>query len=58
MIDEKTFVCGIGAQKAGTTFLADYFSKHPEFMMSDLKELHYFDAKYRPELSEKFNYKL
>ena len=54
MLDNKTFVCGIGAQKAGTTFLADYLMKHPEFMMSDLKELHYFDSKFMPKLSSKF----
>jgi len=54
-IDEKTYICGIGAQKAGTTFLADYLSKHPEFLMSELKELHYFDAKFLPKLSGNFN---
>ncbi len=57
MLDDKTFVCGIGAQKAGTSFLANYFLRHSEFMMSDLKELHYFDAKYLPRLSGNFEVK-
>lgn len=53
-MEDKTFVCGIGAQKAGTTFLADYFASHHQFMMSDLKELHYFDSKFLPKLSGNF----
>ena len=36
------FVC-IGAQKAGTTWLARILSSHPELFMSPVKELHYFD---------------
>lgn len=37
---------GIGAQKAGTTWLANYLSSHPEVFMSPLKELHYFNSKH------------
>lgn len=36
------FVC-IGAQKAGTTWLARILSSHPDLFMSPVKELHYFD---------------
>lgn len=36
------FVC-IGAQKAGTTWLARVLSSHPDLFMSPVKELHYFD---------------
>ncbi|MEA1953753.1 MAG: sulfotransferase [Campylobacterota bacterium] len=54
MHDDKTFICGIGAQKAGTSFLADYLYQHPEFMMSPLKELHYFDVKFLPETCSGF----
>lgn len=32
-----------GAQKAGTTALADYLRKHPDLFIPDRKELHYFD---------------
>ena len=45
-IDKKTFFVGIGAQKAGTTWLADYLSQHPEVSFSPIKELHYFSRKY------------
>jgi hypothetical protein len=36
------FVC-IGAQKAGTTWLARILSGHPDLFMSPVKEIHYFD---------------
>lgn len=38
------FFVGIGAQKAGTTWLSDYFRTHPEVGLSPIKELHFFDA--------------
>jgi len=34
---------GIGAQKAGTTWLYSQLSKHPSVWMPPIKELHYFD---------------
>lgn len=42
----KLFLVGVGAQKAGTTWLARYLGEHPEVYVSRLKELHYFDAVY------------
>jgi len=39
---EDLFVC-IGAQKAGTTWLARILSMHPDMFMTPVKELHYFD---------------
>jgi hypothetical protein len=36
------FVC-IGAQKAGTTWLARMLQGHPELFLTPVKELHYFD---------------
>ena len=38
------FFLGIGAQKAGTTWLGVYFARHPEVYFSPIKELHFFDA--------------
>lgn len=35
---------GIGAEKAGTTWLAGYFYEHPEVFMAPYKEMHYFDS--------------
>ncbi|MEM0936645.1 MAG: sulfotransferase [Pseudomonadota bacterium] len=37
------FFC-IGAQKAGTSWLANYFAGHPECRFSVDKEMHYFDV--------------
>ena len=36
---------GIGAQRAGTTWLARNLSRHPEVWTPPLKELHYFDQR-------------
>jgi hypothetical protein len=36
------FVC-IGAQKAGTTWLARMLARHPDVFMTPVKEIHYFD---------------
>ena len=38
---------GIGAQKAGTTWLSHNLQLHPEVWMPPVKELHYFDEKIR-----------
>ncbi len=39
---DRYFVC-IGAQKAGTTWLARALSRHPDIFMTPVKEIHYFD---------------
>jgi len=39
---EDLFVC-VGAQKAGTTWLARMLGLHPEIFVTPVKELHYFD---------------
>ncbi len=36
---------GIGAQRAGTTWLATNLSRHPDVWTPPLKELHYFDQR-------------
>ena len=41
-IIEDLVVC-IGAQKAGTTWLARLLAEHPEIFVTPVKELHYFD---------------
>jgi len=40
---------GIGAQKAGTTWLYRNLQSHPEVWMPPIKELHYFDEKFELE---------
>ncbi|GAB5451858.1 MAG: hypothetical protein Hals2KO_21860 [Halioglobus sp.] len=49
------FYVGIGAQKAGTTWLGHYLHEHPQVAASPFKELHYFDAKYRPGMCGEWN---
>lgn len=46
---QATLLYGIGATKAGTSWLYRYLSRHPECAMSSLKELHYFDTLNRGE---------
>ena len=43
------FLC-IGAQRAGTTWLYQMLSQHPEIFMTAQKELHFFDEK--PDFSD------
>jgi len=44
MAGDPTLLFGIGATKAGTSWLHDYLAGHPECRLSLLKELHYFDS--------------
>jgi hypothetical protein len=46
--EDKMFVLGVGAQKAGTTWLHDYLSRRRDIYLSARKEMHYFNAKYGP----------
>lgn len=56
MHDDKTMVLGVGAPRAGTTWLATYLNRHPQFYMSPLKELHYFDARFLPDTCSYFDH--
>lgn len=40
----KTFLLGVGAQKAGTTWLHDYLSHSPQADLGFTKEYHVFDS--------------
>jgi hypothetical protein len=55
---EKLLFVGIGAQNAGTTWLYSYLFAHPQVYMSPIKELHYFDVKYLPDMFGGFRDKL
>lgn len=46
---DRTFILGVGAQKAGTTWLYDYLANRPEFRMGYRKEYHILDALHVPE---------
>ncbi|WP_198670421.1 sulfotransferase [Oceanicella sp. SM1341] len=45
---QATLLYGIGAQKAGTTWLHDWFATNPAVHVSPVKEVHYFDALLHP----------
>ena len=47
-LDGKTFILGIGAQKGGTTWLAEYLDSRDEVFIAPLMEMQYFNAKYLP----------
>lgn len=47
----KTFLLGVGAQKAGTTWLYQFLRHHPECNMGTIKEYAVFDTALRPDLS-------
>jgi hypothetical protein len=49
------YFVGIGAQRAGTTWLGNYLNHHPQVCFSPIKELHYFDTIFRPDLCSRFN---
>ncbi len=55
---EKLLFVGIGAQNAGTTWLYSYLFAHPQVYMGPVKELHYFDVRYRPDISGGFRDRL
>lgn len=42
----QTAFFGIGAMRAGTSWLADVLQTHPDCGISPIKELHFFDRKY------------
>lgn len=46
MEGQKTFILGMGAQKAGTTWLHDHLTSHPSVNMGFTKEYHVFDGLY------------
>ncbi|MEZ5891784.1 MAG: sulfotransferase [Parvularculaceae bacterium] len=45
----QSLILCIGAQKAGTTWLADYMRAHPEAHTPPVKEVHFFDARFAPK---------
>ena len=48
MVNERTFVLGVGAQKAGTTWLHSYIASNATAHMGFTKEYHIWDAVHSP----------
>ncbi len=45
----RTFFLGVGAQKAGTTWLSFYLRDHPEVYFSPIKEMHFWGNRSRED---------
>lgn len=45
----RTFFLGVGAQKAGTTWLSFYLRDHPEVYFSPIKEMHFWGNRTRDD---------
>ncbi|GJL91037.1 sulfotransferase domain-containing protein [Hyphococcus sp.] len=50
----QTLLLCIGAQKAGTTWLADFMRTQPQVHLPPVKEVHFFDARYAPKWCAKY----
>lgn len=50
----QTLLICIGAQKAGTTWLADFFRHHLQVHLPPVKEVHFFDARFVPQWCAKY----
>jgi len=46
-MSETTHFFGIGAQKAGTTWLNDVLATYPDCAVPEIKELHFFDIRWQ-----------
>ena len=53
VLKDRQFFVGIGAQKAGTTWLSDYLKKHPQVFHSPVKELNFFNQLVNNPLRQK-----
>ena len=53
--EEQTLIVGIGAPRCGTTWLHDYLRRRADVYMSPIKELHYWDARFRPDRCAEWN---
>ena len=54
-LDSTTFILGVGAQKTGTSWLHAHLAKSDQVSVCPIKELHAFDAWYRPDLCGRFD---
>ena len=53
MEDKQTYFVGVGAMKAGTSWLHSYLYGRDDVFVPRMKELHYFNVRFRPEMSER-----
>lgn len=48
-MERPIFLLGVGAQKAGTSWLADYLRTRPDTAMGPVKEMHFFNCHFADE---------
>lgn len=53
--EDAKLVLGLGAPRTGTKWMSNYFTSHPEILMSPIRVLHYFDARHNPKSAEQYN---
>ncbi|MGF1483103.1 MAG: sulfotransferase [Opitutales bacterium] len=53
----KTLLLGIGAQKTGSSWLAQYFLSHPQVLASPMKAFHFFDLAFSPVPEERAHFR-
>ncbi|MAI29328.1 MAG: hypothetical protein CMP38_03870 [Rickettsiales bacterium] len=58
MTEEKTFILGIGAPKAGTTWLYEYIQNDPKANFGQMKEYHYWNLAFLDQKESEKKYKL
>lgn len=51
---KKKFILGLGAQKAGTSWLYNYFNSRDDFFSGFMKEYHIFDAPKHGKIFQRF----
>ena len=49
---KKPLIVGIGAQKAGTTWLSQMLAQHPQVWLPPFKEVQFFNHRFIPEHRE------
>ncbi|WP_306250407.1 sulfotransferase domain-containing protein [Parvularcula sp. IMCC14364] len=54
-LNGKTMIMGVGAPRAGTSWLFQFLRTYDEIACSPIKEVHYFDTRYVPHLSGDWN---
>ena len=52
MNDNQTYFVGVGAMRSGTTWLHSYLEGRDDVFVPKIKELHYFNVRFKPDLSQ------
>jgi hypothetical protein len=53
--DDAKLVLGLGAPRTGTKWMSEYFTSHPEILMSPIRVLHYFDVRHDADARKQYD---